>query len=199
MDKYDGMDPDLHSGGMKWDDPNAAKHGGPLGCGEKWNFKVGGDGIVRGFVMLTSKNSQGKYSGTINIDRLGANREDHSIDGVFVVFYGPKKGSNENFVIGWYENARVYREWTLGGAENDYRRNPPYTQNEPYSFEVKDRYFLIPSDRRTIPVISAGRAKKEGYAGSYPGQACVFFGSSNEKYVDLLVRQLTSERDMLTA
>ena len=148
MDRYDGRG-DLYAGRMEWDQLDAAKYGGLTGCGEAWNFKPGPDGIVRGFAMLTAKSSHGEYPGTINKDRLGANHADDAIDGILVIFFGPRPGGDDNLVVGWYENATVHRKWCQDQGENDYRNH------QPYSFEVKDTYFLIPTDERDIPVISA--------------------------------------------
>ena len=48
---------------------------------------------------------------TINIDRLGANPGDNYVDGVLVVWVArdPRAGGGL-VVVGWYKNARVYRE-----------------------------------------------------------------------------------------
>jgi len=55
-------------------------------CGEYWNFLPGEDGIIRGFVMLTAKNTNEEYTGTININRLGANRKDEYIEDIVIGF-----------------------------------------------------------------------------------------------------------------
>jgi len=57
------------------------------------------EGYMCGFVRV---------GGTIRIERLGASRRDESIDGVLVVWVA-KSPSNGTVVIGWFEDATVYR------------------------------------------------------------------------------------------
>jgi hypothetical protein len=151
-------------------------------CGEAWNFLPGSDSLVRGYVMLGAKNNRGEYTGTININKLGADKRDDHIDGVTVIFYAPRPTDNENRVVGWYENARVYRNWRRFEAGNEYR------DPQPYSFRAKkEDVYLIPEAGRTIKIITAPYARAHGIDGSYPGQACVFFDASNPGYFNSII------------
>ena len=63
MDYYNGQDNYYDTGNMNWEDNEK-------GCGEYWNFMHGSDGFIRGFVMLQPRDKNGKYTGTININKL---------------------------------------------------------------------------------------------------------------------------------
>ena len=116
MGQYNGPE-EFHPGGMQWDDDE--------NVGEAWNFLPGNDSIVRGFTMLTARNREGELTGTINIDRLGANPNDKYIEGITVIFYTPHPNDGnviENVIVGWYENTKVYRHWKIDEIENEYRK-----------------------------------------------------------------------------
>lgn len=179
MAKYDGTE-QLYRGRMKWEEDD---------CGEAWNFLPGNDSIIRGFTMLTAKNADKKYTGTININNLGANTKDKYIDGITIIFYAPRPLDDENYVVGWYENAKAFRTWRNSGKDNEYR------SNQPYSFKVDaGNAFLIPEKQRTIKILTAISAKINGNTGSYPGQKSVFFRSSNSTYVDSVVNEVKKLR-----
>ncbi|MDQ6960960.1 MAG: HNH endonuclease [Mariprofundaceae bacterium] len=170
MAKYDGSE-NIYRGNMQWSEE---------GAGELWNFKSGEDSIVRGFVMLTAKNKKGDLTGTINIDNIGALASDASSEGNTIIFYAPNPSNEKSYVVGWYENAKVYRTWVVdAGKKNIYRNKTEY------SFEVnKWDTFLILENKRNIEVINAQYAQANEIKGSYPGQNCVFFGSNNIRYVN---------------
>lgn len=175
MKKYDGSE-ELYRGRMKWDEDD---------CGEAWNFFPGDDSIIRGFIMLTAKDAEGHLTGTININKLGASVKDKYIQGVTIIFYAPRPPDDTNFVVGWYENAKVYRNWQHGGEKNEYR------DNQRYSFKVNEnKSFLIPESKRNIKIITAQYAKANKLKGSYPGQHSVFYNSSNVKYVDSIFNKI---------
>ncbi|MDM8554202.1 hypothetical protein QUF75_05675 [Desulfococcaceae bacterium HSG7] len=155
------------------------------GYGEAWNFKPRDDGFVRGFVMLTAKYRigarQGEYTGTIDINKLGARIRDDYIDAITVIFFAPNPDDHDNnYVVGWYENAIVYRSWI---EDKD--------KKQPYSFEVTpNNTFLIPENQRDIEIISAQYARANNIPGSYPGMSNVFFCNSNPKYVKGIIKKL---------
>lgn len=80
---------------------------------EKYNFLVCSDGLCRGFVETSHSNG---YKATdskprrIRIERIdGEFKNREAINGVTVIFFA-KAPKGEHAVVGWYENATVYRE-----------------------------------------------------------------------------------------
>ena len=71
-----------------------------------------------GSESLNFRKHQGAYHGfvrpgrgpRINVRRLGGDRE--AANGVLVVFCAPRPNAKETLVVGWYENATVYRNET---------------------------------------------------------------------------------------
>lgn len=176
MEKYDGPG-EFQCVHMQWDEDWG---------GEMWNFCSCEDGKVRGYVMLTARNRDGEYMGTININRLGARREEESIEGVNVIFFAMNPEDNINYVVGWYNNAKVYRNWQ--GYPVDY---PNWNNRRSYSFEVlTENVYLIPEKDRNIKIITARSREARERGGSFPGQNNVFFGSSNEDYVKKILEQI---------
>ncbi len=80
---------------------------------EKYNFLVCSDGLCRGFVETSHSNGyKAKYSKPrrIRIERIdGEFKNKEAVDGVTVIFFA-KAPKGEHIVVGWYENATVYRE-----------------------------------------------------------------------------------------
>ena len=80
---------------------------------EKYNFHVCEDGLVRGFVE--TKYSDGALGGQQkpkqlhieNIDK--AFKKENVIDDVLVVFCALSPKINKTVIVGWYKNAKVYR------------------------------------------------------------------------------------------
>ncbi len=177
MTHYRGFEPGYDPGNMNWIEKDE-------GCSEQWNFMHGPDGYIRGFVMLQRKNKDGNYTGTINITKLGSKPNDKFIEGVKVIFFANNPNDKKNYVVGWYDNATVYRTWTRGDNSNSYRKVSG--QNEFFSFLVKkDNAFLFDPDERNIFIPSAS-SKNIGY----PGQSNVFYGKTNPKFIDTIIKQL---------
>lgn len=182
MNKYNGKDEDksYDPGGMNWE-------GKEKYCGEYWNFLPGSPDkrIIRGYVMIQAKDGQGNYTGTIDITKLGARPQDNFIDGVKVIFYAKNPNDGKNYVIGWYENATVLRNWARGDSSNDYRKDPQ-NNNEYYSFltTTENAYLIEPEERNIeIPKASANNT-------GYPGQSNVFYGISNPEFVRSVISKL---------
>ncbi|KVK59354.1 hypothetical protein L905_07630 [Agrobacterium sp. TS43] len=75
-------------------------------AGEELNFVAGDDGYVYGH-FETIKNATDRQ---VKIERLGASKSAEFIDGVDVVWTAPVDGNDPRCVVGWYRNARVYRD-----------------------------------------------------------------------------------------
>lgn len=154
--------------------------------GEMWNFSSGEDGKVRGYVMLSAKNKDGELTGTININNLGAKNTAEFLEGVNVIFFAMNPEDEINYVVGWYHNARVYRNW------RDYPVDyPSWNNSRSYSFEVlKEDIYLIPEPNRNIKIITAKSPEARERGGRFPGMSGVFFGSSNESYTQEILEQI---------
>lgn len=102
MDRYQGLTggDTISSGGAY-----VAEHG--FGH-EIFNFQPF-HGAVYGYVQPPSRKDQWEEA-KINLTRLGASADDKSVSGVLAVWVAtsPLGGA---FVVGWYRNATVYRNW----------------------------------------------------------------------------------------
>ena len=108
MKYYNGIteEDQIIGGGGKY--PTENKDGG-----EKFNFRPNADGLIKGFVETGYTDGQ---TGNIdnakgmlieNIDPAFKNQD--FIDGVRVVFISKGPNNDKNVVVGWYDNAKVYR------------------------------------------------------------------------------------------
>lgn len=94
MIKYEGQTKDDHTiGGHGWLKSHPWGH-------EAWNFKPY-RGKLYGYIP-------GKSS-TLNLNRLGADKNDDSLEYVTVVFVARDPRTRRTVVVGWYGNATVYR------------------------------------------------------------------------------------------
>ena len=185
MKKYNGIGK-LQCVHMDYED----EHGG-----EMWNFHSAEKNLVHGYVMLTAKNKGGEYPGTININTLGASTKDKSIDNVKVIFFAMSPVDKKNYVVGWYESAKVYRNWKSKSIPND----EPWEERS-FSFEAKyANTYLIPESKRKITIVTAKSKEAIKRGGSFPGQSNVFFGNSNESYTHEIFNAIQAdnlERDL---
>jgi 5-methylcytosine-specific restriction protein A len=95
----------------------------------------------------------------INITRLGARRTDQSVSNILVIWIARQSSGGRTVVVGWYENARVYRERQRPPA-NSHRRQPD-GQDAPYFVEAdKNSCLLIPANMRDFEVSRAAEVKK---------------------------------------
>ena len=105
-------------------------------------------------------------NGKINLSRLGASAKDKSVSDVLVVWVATSP-SGGAFVVGWYRNATVYREWQsapLGAA----RRYSDTDCGYYVTASIKDAV-LLPPDERVLSIPQRGRGG---------------FGQSNIWYAD---------------
>lgn len=158
--------------------------------GETWNFSPCDDGIIRGYVMLSATDSTGQFTGTIDINKLGANTKDKFIEGINIIFFAANPKDKTNYVVGWYENAKVYRNWVGYPILN----NEPW-EDRTYSFECNTwNAYLIPEYKRHVKVITARSKEAIERGGSFPGMSGVFFGKSNEEYTTELLETIKHEQ-----
>lgn len=120
--------------------------------GETCNFLACDDGYVYGHVETI----KGKIDRPISIEMLGAQSEAPFVDHIDVVWTATDPKRKGRWVVGWYRNARVYRE-------REYFEKPPSGQHRldkhKESYRVRARAknaVLIPLKQRNIRL---GRGK----------------------------------------
>lgn len=152
MPHYRG-EADVHASGFDYVSINGYGH-------ELLNFDAL-NGKVYGFVQ--TRNS------TVNINRLGAKPEDDFMDGVRVIFISTHEKLGP-VVIGWYENARVWRRKQPG------LRSVPTHPGVKIDFQFEasaDNAVLLPVSQRLLTVPN----RKKGF----PGQSPVFFPDESDE------------------
>ncbi|MEC4094991.1 protein NO VEIN domain-containing protein [Myroides odoratimimus] len=137
--------------------------------GEVFNFK-NQNNICYGYVQPKISSNGDAFSSIIKIERLGAGLTDESIDGVLVIFTSKDPRNKGTRVIGWYENATVYRKSKLiKGEARIFEGN-----NLPYFVKAKAKdTFLFPVDSR-IEMVPRG---KNGM-----GQSNVWYCEENDVF-----------------
>ncbi len=144
---------------------------GNTDVGEAFNFKV-----YRGKCYGYSP----AIGGTINIEALGASREDDRVEEVLVVWMAANPDRGGSFIVGWWRNATVYRHL------QKIRPQPGCPECVAIAKAADCR--LLSPDERTYPI----RRMAKGW----PGQSSVFFASRSMAQGDLasIVRYVDGER-----
>jgi hypothetical protein len=136
MDFYAGAKGDTPMGGGAYVNERGFGH-------EIFNFRPDFDGKFRGYVRppgaLRVRNQR------INIDRLGSAKDDDRIRGVTVFWAATHPSLGGTRVVGWYENANVYRGW----HPSPKKRVLPNGEDAGFMVEASTAR-LIPSDDRTL-------------------------------------------------
>ncbi|WP_338822068.1 HNH endonuclease [Bradyrhizobium septentrionale] len=121
-------------------------------------------GSVFGFVENRGQN--------VKLENLGANPADESIDGVTIVFCAVDKLSMNLRVVGWYENAIVFRELQpakKGSIRGDWE----------YYFQASSvDAHLVPATERDLEVPRKTRRIDRGFI----GQRNIFYPAGNPNY-----------------
>jgi hypothetical protein len=140
MQKYQGLAGDSITGGGA----HVQQH--HEGC-EIFNFKPY-EGYMYGFVRV---------AGSINIERLGAPPLDNSIDGVLAIWVA-KSPVDGTVIVGWYENATVYRDCQPppegSGRERKGRREWGYR-----IIAKAEDCRLLPVDERVFRIPRGGKGR----------------------------------------
>lgn len=161
MKKYQGLLEDTAVHGGSYVDENE------FGA-EIFNFQHFRDGVY-GFVEPGWEPLK-----CINITRLGAQRADQSVSGVLVVWVARHRNNKETVVVGWHENAKVYRERQRPPA-NSHRRQPD-GQQAPYCVETeKEDCLLIPEDMRDFRILRATESRTGNYKAGGIGQSNIWY------------------------
>lgn len=110
----------------------------------------------------------------INITRLGAQRADHSLSDTSVIWVARQPSGGKTVVVGWYENAKVYRERQTPPA-NSHRKQPD-GQDAPYFVEAnKGNCLLIPQGRRDFRILRATESRARRYEAGGIGQSNIWY------------------------
>jgi 5-methylcytosine-specific restriction protein A len=123
----------------------------------------------------------------ININRLGAEPAAKWIDGVKIIFCSLEKISQELVVVGWYDNARVYRESQVDRGLK--RGEWPYY----FQAQAKNGVLLRPTERQLRVPVKESREER-----GFIGQRCVFYPSESEHY-DRFLEAMSLTDDPYTA
>lgn len=149
--------------GTAADDPTIGAHrylDHHLHGGESFNFFPTRDGTVRGY------RPPGEGERT-NITRLGARSNDSALDGVLVVWLAREPGSRKTLIIGWYENATVFRHARDAGIDLNGERIH-------YAAEARaEDATLLPPVARTFNVRSSRTDPGAGF-----GQKPTWYGAA---------------------
>jgi hypothetical protein len=96
---------------------------------------------------------------SVSITRLGARRTDQSVPGILVVWVARHRDYKKTVVVGWYEDARVYRDRQASPPGS--HRQQPDGQDAPYFAEAeKDNCLLIPEDMRDFQILRGPEVQK---------------------------------------
>ena len=145
MERYRGLDGDTVAGGGASVDE--------YGYGvEIFNFQPF-KGSVYGFVWPSrSRNLPKDRIPNIGINRLGAAGTDDHVAGVLAVWVAPDLEKTGSYIVGWYANATVYREWQAPPRGSN-RHNAISDKNIGYNVTaLVSNAVLLPSDERLFRV-----------------------------------------------
>lgn len=162
LNNYIGItDDDMPNKGGAWVIKNKDAH-------EQWNF-LNYDGYCYGFVQ-----NKGDYYSIERIDKSAAKKD--SLDEVTVVWCA-SNDEGETVIVGWYENATVYRSLQNSVC------TPIYGLERYYFAKAKaDDCYLLPEEYRTFTI---GRASVDGKGKGF-GQQNYWFAESSYAREDLI-------------
>lgn len=126
---------------------------------EAWNFKPLREKVY-GYVPRSAR---------IRLERIGGKKRADAIDGVTVVWMARNPRNRRTYIVGWYENATVYRE---AGAITR-RRSKGFDVH--YQVEApSDDATLLPPDARIFPIPTAKEAGNLGQSPVWYGKDDAF-------------------------
>jgi hypothetical protein len=146
MKYFDARDDDPPHGNHGWVTAGNIPH-------ERKNFLPMEDGRYLGFVQVKGAK--------INIDRLGADRDDDHVSGITVIWCAQHIDGRGIVVTGWYRNATVYRElqeapkqWIHTDGVSSFRIAAPIADSQ-----------LVDASLRDFVVQPTGTPKSKGVFG----------------------------------
>lgn len=118
---------------------------------EVYNFE-NYDGKYYGYVQPDGPNNDDKSSNNLGIYNLGASKKDEYIDGVTVVWRA-LKSTNKTVIVGWYENARVYKSMQKVPEDVlDKRENKSKCEFNIYA----EKAIIVPQEKRDFIINGRG-------------------------------------------
>lgn len=150
MDYYRGQSAsDTISGGGSYVDEQGYGH-------EIYNFKQY-EGHFYGYVRPPRGGLDEWTFPQINIGRLGGTSKDEEVSGALAIWVAKHPDTHESCIVGWYQNATVYRQ---------FQQSPPES-NRTYNGEDMGFYFLaktedsvlLPRDERLFTIPTGGKGK----------------------------------------
>lgn len=156
MDRYQGISDDKMQGGGK----HIEKYGWG---GEMFNFKP----------FRKRMFGYGQVGGQINLNRLGAKKSDKEIDNITIVWVAKEPFSGGNYIVGWYNNATVYRN-EQKAEKNSNRKWNEYEMGYFVTAKEEDSR-LLTRDERTVQI-------PRGKYGM--GQRNIWYGDNNPEFID---------------
>lgn len=131
--------------GMSATDPTIGGHGYLKGNSfghESWNFSPL-HGKVYGYVPGSAR---------FNLKNFGKLASDHYADGITVVWIARNPRNGATYIVGWFDNARVYSERNHIELERKSGVTVHYqieaTASDSRLLEVEQRQFIIPTDKK---------------------------------------------------
>ena len=114
----------------------------------------------------------------INITELGARRADRSVSGILTIWVARDPERKKTVVVGWYENATVYRQRQRAPA-NSHRRQPD-GQDAPYFAEAdRKNCLLIPHHMRDFQILRATEPREGAFKEGGIGQSNVWYAQDS--------------------
>lgn len=162
MNKYIGItEDDMPNKGGAWVEKNKDAH-------EQWNF-LNYNGYCYGFVM-----NKGEQFAIEKIDQKAANSE--IVEGVTVVWCA-LNDNNETVIVGWYENATVYRNFQNSITTPFFGIDRAY-----FTKASASNCYLLPDELRVYKI---GRASRDG-SGKGFGQQNFWYAESKYAREELI-------------
>jgi 5-methylcytosine-specific restriction protein A len=155
-EKYNSKKEKIFAANMRYPAAHGFAH-------EQLNFAVE-DGATYGYVENRGQK--------IDIQKLGADADAEAVDGVIVIFCALDEPSMKLRVVGWYEDATVYKM-------QQRPKKGSIRQSWKYYFRASSHdAHLIPATSRDLEVPSKQKRTDKGFI----GQRSVFYPSGNANY-----------------
>ncbi len=123
------------------------------------------NGIFYGYVQPGTNRTAGKekWDGQIHIEKLGADKSDESTDEVLIIWVATSKQKVGQYIVGWYQNATVYREIREIRAQDIEERkqhcDAEYKESVPHRYNISTKYsVVIPEENRTERIDGMGHS-----------------------------------------
>ena len=93
--------------------------------------------------------------GAVSINRLGAADADDHVDGVLAIWVATNPEETGSYIVGWYANATVYRNWQAPPPDPDRHIENVNEDIGYYVTVLAENAVLLPSDERLFWVPNA--------------------------------------------